>query len=74
MEVALLKHFLESTTLFSVMYKDYEKHLKEEIWACHKCLELSLSEIYNLPIQDRKMYIYLHNKECEKQNEKYKLK
>lgn len=72
MEVALLKHFLESTTLFSVMYKDYEKHLKEEIWSCHKHMELSLNEVYNLPIQDRKMFIYLHNKEVEKMNEKMK--
>lgn len=74
MEVALSKPFLESTTLFSVMYKNYEKHLKEEIWSCHKHLELSLSEVYNLPIQDRKMFIYLHNKEVEKYNEKFKQK
>ena len=70
MEVALLIHFLESMSLFSVMYKDYEKHLKEEIWACHKHLELSLTEIYNLPIQDRKMFISLHNKEVERINKK----
>lgn len=74
MEVAHLAHFLESMTLFSVMYKDYEKHLKEEIWSCHKNLEMSLNEIYNLPIQDRKMFIYLHNKEVEKMNEKLKSK
>lgn len=56
------------------MYKDYEKHLKEEIWCCHKHMNMSLSEIYNLPIQDRKMFIYLHNKEIEKMNEKMKQK
>lgn len=72
MEVAHLKHFLESTTLFSVMYDNYEKHLKEEIWCCHKNMGLSLNEIYNLPIQDRKMFIYLHNKEVEKLNEQMK--
>ena len=74
MEVAHLTHFLESMTLFSVMYKDYEKHLKEEIWSCHKHLEMSLHEVYNLPIQDRKMFIYLHNKEMEKMKEKYNMK
>ena len=74
MEVAHLIHFFESMILFSVMYKDYEKHLKEEIWCCHKHMNMSLSEIYNLPIQDRKMFIYLHNKEIEKMNEKMKQK
>lgn len=74
MEVALLIRFLESTSLFSVMYKDYEKHLKEEIWSCHKHMNMTFDEIYHLPIQDRKMYISLHNKEVKKMNEKLKQK
>jgi hypothetical protein len=56
------------------MYKDYEKHLKEEIWCCHKHMGLSFFDINNMPIQDRKMYITLHNKEVEKMNEKFKQK
>lgn len=72
MEVALLIPFLESTSLFSVMYDEYEKHLKEEIWSCHKYMNMSLDEIYRLPIQDRKLYVALHNKEVKKMNDKFK--
>lgn len=65
MEVALLIHFLHSTILFSLMYKNYEKDLKKEIWLCHKYMKLSFTEIYNMPIQDRKYYIKIHNKQVE---------
>lgn len=63
MEVALLTPFLESTILFSLIYKDYEKDLKKELWLCHKYMKLSMTEIYNMPIQDRKFYILEHNKQ-----------
>ena len=65
MEVALLTRFLQSTTLFSLMYKHYEKDFKKEIWMCHKYMNLSITEIFNMPIQDRKFYIHMHNKQVE---------
>ena len=65
MEVALLIRFLQSTILFSFIYKDYEKDLKKEIWLCHKYMKLSMSEIYNVPIQERKFYIITHNKQVD---------
>lgn len=65
MEVALLIPFLDSMILFSLIYKSYEKDLKKEIWLCHKHMGLSLTEIYNMPIQDRKFYILTHNKQVD---------
>ena len=65
MEVALLIRFLQSTILFSFIYKDYEKDLKKEIWLCHKYMKLSMNEIYNMPIQERKFYIITHNKQVD---------
>lgn len=65
MEVALSVPFLDSTILFSLIYKNYEKDLKKEIWLCHKHMGLSLTEIYNMPIQDRKFYILTHNKQVD---------
>lgn len=65
MEVALSLPFLQSTILFSLIYKNYEKDLKKELWLCHKYMKLSMTEIYNMPIQDRKFYIYSHNKQVE---------
>lgn len=63
MEAALSIHFLQSTILFSLIYKDYEKDLKNEIWLCHRHMKISLSEVYNMPIQDRKFFISTHNKQ-----------
>ena len=65
MEAALLAPFLDSMILFSLIYKNYEKDLKKEIWLCHKYMGLSLTEIYNMPIQDRKFYILTHNKQVD---------
>ena len=65
MEVALLIRFLQPTILFSLIYKDYEKDLKREIWLCHKYMKLSMTEIYNMPIQERKFYIITHNKQVD---------
>lgn len=69
MEVALLKPFLPSMILFSLTYKNYEKDLKRELFLCHKNMKLSMTELYNMPIQDRKFYILTHNKEIEKEKE-----
>lgn len=65
MEAARLAPFLDSMILFSLIYKNYEKDLKKEIWLCHKYMGLSLTEIYNMPIQDRKFYILTHNKQVD---------
>lgn len=39
---------------------------------CHKNMGLSMDEIYNMPIMDRKMYIGIHNKSVEKDLENMK--
>ena len=65
MEAALSTPFLQPTILFSLIYKDYEKDLKNEIWLCHKYMKLSLSEVYDMPIQDRKFFIRTHNKQVQ---------
>lgn len=72
MEVALSQRFLNSMTLFSLIYDNYERDLKREIWLCHKNMDLTISEIEKMPIQDRKYYISLHNKQVEKEKEQFK--
>lgn len=74
MEVALSIPFLESMTLFSLIYDRYEKHLKNELWLCHKNMNLTMDEIYNMPINDRKFYIRLHNKSIEEMKNKMNTK
>lgn len=68
----LSRRFLPLTILFSVMSDDYERGLKKELWLCHKNMGLSMDEIYNMPVRDRKYYIYVHNKEVEKEIERAK--
>lgn len=70
MEEALLTRFLESKTLF-LLTTDFERNLKKEIWLCHKHMKLSLTEIYNMTVADRRTFIAIHNKETEKEKEKY---
>lgn len=72
MEEALLIRFLHSTILFSLTYKNYERDLKKEIWLCHKYMKLTLTEILNMPIQDRKFYINVHNKQIESEKNSMK--
>lgn len=72
MEEAHSTPFLPSTILFSLIYENYEKDLKKEIFLCHKNMKLSIDEIFNMPIQDRKFYIRTHNKEVEKEKEAIK--
>lgn len=64
--------FLDSMSMFSLMYNEYEKHLKEEIWRCHKYMELPLEEIMRMPRMDRKMYIRIHNKLNEEEKARMK--
>ena len=69
MEEALLPPFLGSTILFSLT-SNFEKNLKHELWLCHKYMNLSMEELYNMPVSDRKNYILIHNKEVEKEKER----
>lgn len=68
MEVALSIPFFGSTILFSLT-SNYEKNLKHELWLCHKYMSLTMEEIYNMPVIDRKNYIKIHNKQVEKEKE-----
>lgn len=69
MEEALLPPFLGSTILFSLT-SNFEKGLKTELLLCHKHMGLSMEELYNMPVSDRKSYIFIHNKEVEKEKER----
>lgn len=65
-----MTRFLESKTLF-LLTTDFERNLKKEIWLCHKHMKLSLTEIYNMTVADRRTFIAIHNKETEKEKEKF---
>ena len=41
--------------------------LKEEIWGCHKYMNIPLDTIYSMPIMDRKFFIHKHNEDIKKQ-------
>lgn len=74
MEVALSIHFLDSMILFSLIYNNYERDLKKELYLCHKNMNLTMDELYNMTISDRKYFIRVHNKVIEKEMEKIKKK
>ena len=74
MEEALLLPFLNSEMMFSLIYKDYEKDLKKELWLCHKHMGLSMSEIEKMPTRDRKYFILEHNKQIEIEKQQFKKK
>ena len=69
MEVARLVPFLESKILFSLT-SNFDKNLKYELWLCHKNMELSMEDLYNMTVADRKTYIAIHNKQVEKDKER----
>lgn len=69
MEVALLIPFLESMILFSLT-SNFDKNLKYELWLCHKNMNLSMEDLYNMTVADRKTYIAIHNKQVEKEKER----
>lgn len=69
MEVARLIPFLESAILFSLT-SNFDKNLKYELWLCHKNMELSMEDINNMTVADRKSYINIHNKQIEKEKER----
>lgn len=69
MEVAHLMPFLESAILFSLT-SNFDKNLKYELWLCHKNMELSMEDLYNMTVADRKTYIAIHNKQVEKEKQR----
>lgn len=69
MEVARLVPFLESKILFSLT-SNFEKNLRHELWLCHKNMNLTMEDLYNMTVADRKTYIMIHNKQVEKEKEK----
>ena len=60
--------------MFSVIYDNYEKNHKQEIWLSNKNMNLTMDEIYQMTIRDRKFYIQTHNKAIEKEVEQIKSK
>ena len=60
--------------MFSVIYDNYEKNLKQELWMCHKNMNLTMDEIYQMTIRDRKFFIQTHNKAIEREVEQIKSK
>ena len=68
MEEALSPPFLDSKIMFSLT-SDFEKNLKHELWLCHKHMNLTMEELYNMSVGDRKTYIIIHNKQVEKEKE-----
>ena len=50
------------------MPNEYEQAFKEEIWGCYKYIGIPLETIYNMPIQERKYYIVMHNKSVQAEN------
>ena len=69
MEVAHSLPFLESTILFSLT-SNFDRNLKMELWLCHVNMKLSMEDLYNMTVADRKTYISIHNKETEKERER----
>lgn len=57
--------------LFSLMYKNYERDLKKELYLCHKNMGISMTELMHMPIFDRKYYIRLHNKTIEEEKKQF---
>lgn len=74
MEEAHSTPFLNSEMMFSLIYDNYERDLKKELWLCHKNMDLSMSEIEKMPIRDRKYFIREHNKFVELEKQKFNKK
>ena len=69
MEVAHSLRFLKSAILFSST-SEYEKHLKNELWLCHVNMNLSMEDLYNMTVADRKDFIVIHNRQMEEERER----
>jgi len=69
MEAALLPPFLDSTILF-LSTSNFEKTLRQELWLCHKHMDLSMEDLYNMTVADRKSYIIIHNRQVEQEKQR----
>jgi hypothetical protein len=69
MEAALLPPFLDSTILF-LSTSNFEKTLRQELWLCHKHMDLSMEDLYNMSVTDRKSYIIIHNRQVEQEKQR----
>ena len=69
MEVAHSLRFLRSTMLFSLT-SEFAKKLKTELWLCHVNMKLSMEDLYNMTVADRKDFIAIHNRQTEKERER----
>ena len=69
MEAALLPPFLDSTMLF-LLTSNFEKTLRQELWLCHKHMNLSMEDLYNMTVADRKSYIIIHNHQVEQEKQR----
>ena len=72
MEAALSIRFFDSKILFSLTFEHYEKQLKQELLSCHKYMDLPMSELMNMTVHDRRVYIQIHNRIVDAENKKMK--
>lgn len=71
MEAASLTPFLPTTILFSSLNDPvHEKQLKEELYSCHKNMEISMTELLRMPVMERRSYIGVHNKLSEEEKKR----
>lgn len=58
--------------LFSTISSNFERTLKEELYACFKFIGIPFSELYKMPVRDRKFYIkeFIEEQERLKENTK----
>ena len=54
--------------LFSMLNSQYEPYLMQEIYGLRCIVKFSLDEILDMPIADRRMYIFLHNDRINREN------
>ena len=54
--------------LFSMLTPQYERYLMEEIYGLRCVVKLTLDEIMDMPVADRRLFIQLHNQRIEKEN------
>lgn len=68
--MALSHPFLDMTILYSFNNIFDEKMFKYEVWLCHEHLRMTLQEIFDTPVSDRKEYINIHNDIMRQRKEK----
>lgn len=67
--MALCQYFYRWTTIFfSISPDDYANALMDEIYGCFKYIGIPIDTIMNMPIQNRKYFIYRHNRDCDELN------